>query len=187
MLMDAVCVALGMTPDLETGIQLLQSSKENLAMGVKEAQFREYDILMLDELERYDVYKLCGSDRVENLTRYMQTSTFVPENTDYFVISDAAPLLCAWIRALYPLVLAARPIEETRETLATHRTKLKLRQGVLWGEQDEYAKLERFALELRQKHSASLSRKYDLEEQIIDLDREIEKCMHLRNFGVLRL
>lgn len=184
-LMDAVCVALGMTPDLETGVQLLQSSKENMLMGMEDAQFRRYDVLILDELERFDVFKLCGMDRAESLSRYVTMPTFTPENTDYFVISDAAPALCAWIRALVPMVHAARPIETTRETVAAYRQQLKLRQGMLWGEQEEYAKLERHAAELREKHSKMLARKHDLEEQLVENAREIEKARQLLQNGIL--
>lgn len=112
---------------------------------------------------------------------------FRPDNTDYFVISDAAPALCSWILALHPMVHAARDINPVRETVGAFRATLKLKQGILWGEQEEYSKLERYAVDLRARHSAGLQGKHSVEEQLTEVRHDLESTRLVRELGVLRV
>lgn len=170
-------------PSFTQARMLCQNAGDNADMGDKEAVYHDYNVLMMHLVESLDPFALCDSDKPERVTRYMSQPDFHADCADYHAVSDAPGAMMNYLLAAQRFIMAARGIEKERQTVQRLTGYMKVRQSVLYLEQERLSQLRREVVEAQREHRDAVRDASLVLERKEELVKELEGTRQLIRTG----
>lgn len=191
-LLNAFCTLLNFTPNSKLSemykpdkmevIKMLANNAENVALGDREGLIHNYNIKALYLIPLFDIYSFAEGPRhqmLQNIAPVVHNPKLRPSNVRLVNVSEAAPVICEWVRAAFFFAQTACEIYPVYKRLAEHQHETEVHKIVLEKERKAEKEAEELVLKTEEQIVSSEALIETLKREKRRLDEVMENIKEL--------